>query len=66
VPILAVRGDADSVVPVANTRTWVQTMKDLGLNHEYAELPGIDHGPVITASQEQVYAFFGKHSKHPK
>ena len=62
-PILFVQGDADTVVPVANTRMWVDTAKELGLNYQYDELPGIDHGPVITASQKDVYAFFGRHSK---
>jgi predicted peptidase len=63
VPILVVQGDADTVVPVTNARMWVATMKDLGMNYQYVELPGIDHGPVITASQKYVYEFFGKHTK---
>jgi len=63
VPILVVQGDADEAVPVANTRMWVDTMKELGMNYEYVEMPGITHGPVITASQKDVYAFFAKHSK---
>ncbi|MEO8308046.1 MAG: prolyl oligopeptidase family serine peptidase [Pseudomonadota bacterium] len=63
VPIMVVQGDADTVVPVDNARTWVATMKDLGMNYEYVEMPGIDHGPVITASQKDIYAFFAKHSK---
>ena len=62
-PILFVQGDADSVVPPANTRMWVDTAKELGLDYQYAELPGIDHGPVITASQKDVYAFFDRHSR---
>jgi predicted peptidase len=63
VPILVVQGDIDEAVPVANTRMWVDTMKELGMNYEYVELPGITHGPVITASQKYVYAFFAKHQK---
>jgi len=63
VPILVVQGDADSVVPVANARTWVQTMKDMGMDYQYVELPGIDHGPVITASQKYVYDFFARHAR---
>jgi predicted peptidase len=62
-PILVVQGDADSVVPAANTRMWVATMKELGLDYQYVELPGVDHGPVITASQPAVYEFFGAHKK---
>ncbi|MEJ0009027.1 MAG: prolyl oligopeptidase family serine peptidase [Steroidobacteraceae bacterium] len=63
VPVLVVQGDIDEAVPVANTRMWVQTMKELGMHYKYVELPGITHGPVITASQPAVYAFFAEHSK---
>jgi hypothetical protein len=30
-----VRGDKDTVVPVNNTRQWIHTMKETGMNHEY-------------------------------
>ncbi len=62
-PILFVQGDADTVVAPANTRMWVDTAKELGLDYQYSELPGINHGPVITASQKDVYAFFDRHSR---
>ena len=62
-PILFVQGDADTVVSPANTRMWVDTAKQLGLDYQYSELPGINHGPVITASQKDVYAFFDRHSR---
>lgn len=63
VPMLLITGDADEVVSPDNTRMWAATLKDLGLNHEYLEQPGITHGPVITTSQEPIFAFFDKHSK---
>ena len=63
VPILVVTGDADEAVPVTNTRMWVDTIKELGMNYEYVEQPCITHGPVITTSQEAVFAFFAKHTK---
>jgi len=63
-PILFVHGDADTVVPVAVTRRFVEKAKELNMpNVVYKELPGIDHGPIITAALEDVYAFFGKYSK---
>ncbi len=62
-PILFVQGDADTVVAPANTRMWVFTAKQLRLNYQYDVLPGLDHGEVITASQKDIYAFFGQHSK---
>jgi predicted peptidase len=63
-PILFVHGDADTVVPVAVTRRFVDKAKALNMpNYEYKELPGVDHGPVITAALPDIYAFFDKHSK---
>lgn len=62
-PILVITGDADEAVPVANTRMWVETIKELGLDYEYIEQPGVTHGPIITSSQKDVYTFFGKHSR---
>ena len=63
VPIMIVHGDEDEAVPVDLARTWTATMEELGMEHEYVELPGVTHGPVITLSQEHVYEFFDAHSK---
>ena len=63
VPMLVSMGDADEAVPVANVRMWVETMKELQMNYEYKEYPGVTHGPIMAASMESIYAFFAKHSK---
>ena len=64
IPVIVVHGDMDEAVPVATSRdNWVPSMKELGIVHEYVELPGVTHGPVITQSQAYIYAFFDKHSK---
>jgi predicted peptidase len=63
VPMLVSMGDADEAVPVANVRTWVETMKELQMNYEYKEYPGVTHGPIMGASMSDIYAFFAKHSK---
>jgi predicted peptidase len=63
VPMLVSMGDADEVVPVANVRMWVDTMKELQMNYEYREHPGVTHGPIMAASMEDIYAFFARHSK---
>jgi predicted peptidase len=63
VPMLVSMGDADEAVPVANVRIWVDTMKELQMNYEYKEYPGLTHGPIIAASMPDIYAFFAKHSK---
>lgn len=62
-PVIIVQGDVDEMVPVANTRTWVDTMKEMKLDYEYVEQPGITHGPVIQTGLKPIYEFFGKHTK---
>jgi len=64
VPLLIVQGDADTVVAPTNTRMWVETAKEMNMkDFKYVEQPGIDHGPVITSSQKDIFEFFGSHSK---
>lgn len=64
VPVMVVHGADDEVVNVSLSRDqWVPTIKELGIEYEYVEQPGITHGPVITSSQEDVFRFFGEHSK---
>jgi predicted peptidase len=63
IPILVSMGDADEAVPVANVRTWVETMRELNLNYAYKEYPGLSHGPIMAGSMEDIYAFFAQHSK---
>ena len=63
VPMLVVQGDADTAVPVENTRTWVETMEELELDYEYIEIPGADHGTVISQGMPDIFAFFEAHAK---
>jgi poly(3-hydroxybutyrate) depolymerase len=63
IPMLVSMGDADEAVPVANVRTWVETMKELQMNYEYKEYPGVTHGPIMSASMPDIYRFFAQHSK---
>lgn len=62
-PVIFVHGDVDEAVPVANTRLWVDKLKELNMTYQYNEMPGVSHGPVITASLPSIYEFFSKHSK---
>ena len=63
IPMLVSMGDADEAVPVANVRMWVDTMKELQMNFEYKEHPGVTHGPIMGASMADIYAYFATHSK---
>jgi len=63
VAVMIVHGDMDEAVPVANSRAWAGTMKELKMKYEYVEQPGISHGPVIESGMPPIYAFFAKHKK---
>jgi poly(3-hydroxybutyrate) depolymerase len=63
IPLMIVQGDADQQVPVKNTRLWADTMKEMGLEQEYIELPGKDHGTVIGAGMPDIFRFFAAHPK---
>ena len=36
-PALVVQGDADTAVPVENTRKWIAAMKERKMDHQYIE-----------------------------
>jgi poly(3-hydroxybutyrate) depolymerase len=63
IPVMIVHGDIDEVVPVANSHAWVDIMKELKMNYEFVEQPGITHGPVIQSGLKPIYEFFAKHKK---
>lgn len=46
-------GDADSVVPVQNSRNIYSRLKELGCDVEYTEYEGVNHGSWINAFQEK-------------
>jgi len=63
VPFVIVQGDNDTLVPVAGTRLWIDKMKELKITNQYVEVPGGDHGSVLTTGMADIFAFFNKHSK---
>jgi poly(3-hydroxybutyrate) depolymerase len=63
IPMIIVQGDMDPLVPVAGVRQWVDKFKELNITHQYIEMPGGDHGTVLTTGVPDVFAFFAKHSK---
>jgi hypothetical protein len=38
-------------------------MKDLKMNYKYVELPGEDHGSIISKGMPDIFKFFSEHSK---
>jgi predicted esterase len=62
-PVMIVHGDMDTVVPTSVGRAWVEAMKSLQMNYQYIEVPGGDHGSVISSHQAEIFAFFARHSR---
>lgn len=58
VPVIVVMGDADRLVDVEVTREWVAEMEELGMPHEYVEIPDGDHTRIITRSPENMERIF--------
>jgi len=63
IPMIIVQGDMDTLVPVAGTRLWIDKMKELNMTHQYVEVPGGDHGSVLTTGAPDIFAFFAKYTK---
>jgi predicted esterase len=62
-PVIIVHGDMDTAVPVSVGRAWADVLKGANMTHEYMEVPGGDHGNVISIGMPNIFAFFAKHSK---
>jgi len=63
IPVIVVQGDNDNLVPVAGTRRWVDKLEELGVTHEYLELPGGGHGDVIGKGMPKIFEFFESQQK---
>lgn len=63
-PMMIVHGDLDNVVPVTVGRAWMDAIRAVPMkNFLYIEVPGGDHGTVISSHQADIFAFFGRHSR---
>jgi poly(3-hydroxybutyrate) depolymerase len=63
-PLMIVHGDADTVVPVSVGRAWMEAIRAVPMqNFLYIEVPGGDHGSVISSHQADIFAFFSRHSR---
>jgi poly(3-hydroxybutyrate) depolymerase len=63
-PLFLAHGDADTVVPIDVGRRWAKTATDLKMkDFKYMEIPGADHGTVITQSMPEIFKFFNERSR---
>src|SRR5262249_60238436 len=60
IPVIVVQGDMDKQVPATGTRRWVEKLKELSVTHEYLEIPGGNHGDVISRGMPKIFEFFEK------
>jgi predicted esterase len=60
IPTLIIQGDADTAVPVAGTRRYVERLKELNADYKYIEIPGLDHS---IAGIPDMYDWFAKHTR---
>jgi len=63
-PLFLAHGDADTVVPTDVGRRWAKEATELQMkDFKYLELPGADHGTVITRSMPDIFKFFSEHTR---
>jgi dipeptidyl aminopeptidase/acylaminoacyl peptidase len=46
-----------------NTRALADQLKAGGIDYEFKEIPGLNHGGIIAGSMPPVFNFYGKHTK---
>jgi predicted peptidase len=59
-PIMVIHGDADTTVRVDISRRWVAKMQELGMAHEYIEVPGGSHASAGRDNIAEVFAFLSR------
>ena len=63
-PLLLAHGDADTVVSIDVGRRWAKAATDLKMkDFKYMEIPGADHGTVITQSMPEIFKYFKEHTR---
>jgi pimeloyl-ACP methyl ester carboxylesterase len=63
-PLYLAHGDADTVVPTDVGRRWAKTATDIKMkDFHYFEIPGADHGTVITQAMPEIFKYFSQHTR---
>lgn len=63
IPEIVIHGDNDHTVPVERSRVMVDMGKKLGMEIKYLEVPGGDHGSVVTPTFKDVFDWFDAHRR---
>ena len=62
VPVIVCHGDADVTALITFARAMVARMKALGVEHEFVEAAGADHGSIVPISLPKIFDFFDRHA----
>jgi poly(3-hydroxybutyrate) depolymerase len=62
-PILVVQGGADTIVPADNVRRWRDYLAANARIQQYTEYADADHGSIIDAAMDEIFAWFAAHPK---
>ena len=62
-PVMILHGDADNVVNVAQSRTFYQSLEELGYVVRYIEVPGVSHdaSALIIGREQEIFDWFKDH-----
>jgi poly(3-hydroxybutyrate) depolymerase len=63
IPQFVVHGDNDRTVSVRGSRTMVEEMKKLAIEHKYVEVPGGGHSDVVAPNLPAAFEFFNTHKR---
>jgi predicted peptidase len=63
VPQFVVHGDEDPTVNVSGSREMVARMRELGVTHQYVEVPGGGHSDVVAPNLTAMFDFFDAHRR---
>lgn len=63
IPFILIHGDADTAVPVEQTRDWAAKMKALKMTHEYHEIRGGTHASTLPLGAPFTFKFFDRYRK---
>lgn len=66
IPVMLVQGNKDDVVPASYAHQWIDTMRELKIEHYYLEFPFGDHGTIINDGMTDIFSFFKTHSRGGK
>jgi poly(3-hydroxybutyrate) depolymerase len=66
IPVFLIHGDADTVVPVSNSRNFNKSLSQAGYVVKYDEVAGVGHygTDLINGREQEIFAWFRDHPLH--